>query len=149
MSRCLIYKVHAALLRREFILPSRFALVKHFFQVFQNFLKRSTGRTFRLNSPAALADDLFILPPPHRFVKGFFKSFFDLFPSTPLGAPSCRTASIEYHTHPHLSSTFFRFFLLFSLPPLPRPTCPPAEDKSPRNSLLRNHRNYDTLTLSL
>ncbi|WP_204248350.1 hypothetical protein, partial [Pseudoflavonifractor sp. An184] len=30
--------------RREFILPSRFALVKHFFQVFQNFFQRFSKR---------------------------------------------------------------------------------------------------------
>ena len=30
--------------RREFILPSRFALVKHFFQVFQNFFQRFLKR---------------------------------------------------------------------------------------------------------
>ena len=71
--------MHAAPSRREFILPSRFPLVKPFFQVFQNFF-RGFSREARSGSlPAALADDLFILPSLPRPVKYFFQIFFDLF----------------------------------------------------------------------
>src|SRR5699024_5103337 len=65
--------------RREFILPSRFALVKHFFQVFQNFFQRFSRGNRPAHSPAALADDLTILPPLPHFFKHFFQIFFDLF----------------------------------------------------------------------
>ena len=73
LSRCLIYKVHTALQRREFILPHRFDLVKSFFQFFSNF---SALRSARRASPssAALAGDLISLPYLSSLVKNFFRT---------------------------------------------------------------------------
>ena len=103
--------------RREFILPSRFALVKHFFQLFQNFFQRFSRGNRPAHSPAALADDLFILPPLPRFVKHFFQIFSICFRAqlTLEGSfpPPSRTAYVGYHTLPPLSSTFFLFFAFF------------------------------------
>ena len=79
LSRCLIYKVHAALSRRVFIVALSFLFVKHFFQVFLIFFGRFYRGNRPAHSPAALADDLFILPPLPHFVKHFFQIFFDLF----------------------------------------------------------------------
>ena len=103
--------------RREFILPSRFALVKHFFQVFQTFFSAFPRGNHPVRSPAALADDLFILPPLPRFVKHFFQIFFDLFSrSTRSGrgdALASRKRFAIIANFPSLVNHFFRFFSVF------------------------------------
>ena len=115
LSRCLIYKVHTALQRREFILPHRFGLVKSFLKFFQTFSAlRSAWRASPLS--IALAGDLISLPYLSSLVKNFFshrqvvfvlsfKLAFDLETTV------SRTALIEYHCSLHLStlsSTFFK-----------------------------------------
>ena len=118
MLRCLIYKVHAAPSRREFILPSRFPLVKPFFQVFQNFFRGFFKRgPIRLTPrPPSRTTCLYY----HLFLvlsSTFFKSFsicFVLnFALEGSFLPPSRTAYVGYHTPSPLSSTFFLFFAFF------------------------------------
>ncbi len=101
-SRCLIYKVHAAL-QRAFILPHSVMFVKHFFQLFSKFSKRSArlrltrtllsyqifkllSRTFSRFSDSLVTLDVvlsdansFILAGSQEFVKHFFQSSYQIF----------------------------------------------------------------------
>ena len=116
LSRCLIYKVHTALQRREFILPHRFDLVKSFFKVFSNFFQ--LFRSARQASPffVALTGDSISLPYLSSLVKNFFRTvrWFLFSHSSSLliwKTTVSRTALIEYHRSLHLStlsSTFFK-----------------------------------------
>src|SRR5699024_11297394 len=77
--RCLIYKVHAALIGGIFFYHLVSPLSSTFFMFFKTFFSAFPRGNRPVHSPAALADDLFILPPLPRFVKHFFQIFFDLF----------------------------------------------------------------------
>ena len=117
MLRCLIYKVHTALSGGSLFYHLVSPLSSTFFKFFKTFFSAFPRGNRPAHSPAALADDLFILPPLPRFVKHFFKSFSICFaPDFALEGsfllPS-RTAYVGYHTLHHLSSTFFLFFDLF------------------------------------
>ena len=118
MSRCLIYKVHTALQRREFILPHRFGFVKNFFQVFQNFFSSQPARRAAPLFRAALAGDSYRLPHLVSLVKNFFRTFQVVLFSHPryfvVATAVSRTALIEYHSLPLLSTPFLEFFQVFS-----------------------------------
>ena len=75
LSRCLIYKVHTALLRRLSRIPHRFSFVKNFFRAFSNSFAAlsSAGSTFA--APAALSDSLLRIPHSLPLVKNFFRNF--------------------------------------------------------------------------
>ena len=122
MLRCLIYKVHTALSGGSLFYHLVSPLSSTFFKFFKTFFSAFPRGNRPARSPAALADDLFILPPLPRFVKHFFKSFSICFraqlASEGSFPPPSRTAYIGYHTLPPLSSTFFLFFAFF-LPGFP------------------------------
>ncbi|WP_204248345.1 hypothetical protein, partial [Pseudoflavonifractor sp. An184] len=62
--------------RREFILPSRFALVKHFFQVFQNFFQRFSKRKPSGSLPGRpRGRPVYITTASSALSSTFFKSF--------------------------------------------------------------------------
>ena len=146
MLRCLIYKVHTALSGGSLFYHLVSPLSSTFFKFFKTFFSAFPRGNHPVHSPAALADDLFILPPLPHFVKHFFKSFSICFCAQLAleGSflPPSRTAYVGYHTPSPLSSTFFLFFRVFlsvpfspcsahsvpllSTPPLPRRTlsCP-------------------------
>ena len=76
MSRCLIYKVHAALPQRLLMIAHRLYFVKNFFQVFQLFrslIRRSGGLSRRSRKRLAY----FTTSPP--FCQHLFSSFFEIF----------------------------------------------------------------------
>ena len=75
MSRCLIYKVHTALQRREFILPHRFGFVKSFFKFFKTFFSSQPARRAAPLFRAALAGDSYRLPHLISLVKNFSQVF--------------------------------------------------------------------------
>ena len=148
MLRCLIYKVHTALSGGGLFYHLVSPLSSTFFKFFKTFFSAFPRGNHPAHSPAALADDLFILPPHPRFVKHFFQIFFDLFSrltrfgrefSTALADSSRRiphTISLVKHFFPFFRVFSFRaIFPLFrilrptsllSTPPLPRRTlsCP-------------------------
>ena len=121
--RCLIYKVHTALSGGSLSYHTVFVLSRTFFRFFNLFrsLRRPGGLLPILL--AASAGDSLIVALLVRSVKNFFSGIF-----RPVSIPSfrttiqkctalCRTASICYHAHPGLSSTFFDFFPFFFLSP--------------------------------
>ena len=122
--------------RREFILPSRFALVKHFFQVFQNFFQRFSKRKPSGSVPGRpRGRPVYITTASSALSSTFFKSFSICFRaqlalegSFP---PPSRTSYVGYHTLPPLSSTFFLFFAFFCRASLPL-RYPPAPAQAAR-----------------
>ena len=109
--------------RREFILPHRFRLVKNFFQVFQPFSFSQTPRRAAPYFARRLSRRLAYCSTSCSLCQELFSGIF-----RPVSIPSfrttiqkctalCRTASICYHAHPGLSSTFFDFFPFFFLSP--------------------------------
>ena len=117
MLRCLIYKVHTALSGGSLFYHLVSPLSSTFFKFFKTFFSAFPRGNRLAHSPAALADDLFILPPLPHFVKHFFKSFSICFRAQLASEgsllPSSRTAYVGYHTPSPLSSTFFLFFAFF------------------------------------
>ena len=122
LSRCLIYKVHAASSRRNFILAHRFRFVKSFFQVFSNFFvlfhsPRSRGFFAPASQPTRLDYHT-------RFSLSstFFKLFQTFFkrplqsslcgPLRPAGFP-CRKALAYISKTPHLCQHLFSLFFAF------------------------------------
>ena len=110
-SRCLIYKVHAAL-QRAFILPKLEPFVKNFFR-----LHRSFSKPLRLVlDAAALADSLFRVPHSFASVKHLFSLFRTFFIRSTNFRSSSRshknaaaswTARLYYHAISWLSSFIF------------------------------------------
>ena len=146
MLRCLIYKVHTALSGGSLFYHLVSPLSSTFFKFFKTFFSAFPRGNRPVRSPAALADDLFILPPLPRFVKHFFQIFFDLFSrSTRFRREFSAVLADSLRRIPHtipLVKHFFPFFvfflsvsfspfsahsvLLLSTPPPPRRTlsCP-------------------------
>ena len=153
MLRCLIYKVHTALSGGSLFYHLVSPLSSTFFKFFKTFFSAFPRGNRPARSPAALADDLFILPPLPRFVKHFFQIFFDLFSrSTRFRREFSAALADSLRRIPHppsLVKHFFPLFRVFSANCPLAPFCPCAAHISPRNSLLRSHPNYDTLILSL
>ena len=149
MLRCLIYKVHTALSGGSLFYHLVSPLSSTFFKFFKTFFSAFPRGNRPVHSPAALADDLFILPPLPRFVKHFFQIFFDLFSRSTCFRREFSAALADSlrripHTVP-LVKHFFPLFRVFSSKGSFLPFCPCMAHISPRNSLLHNHCNYDTL----
>ena len=138
MLRCLIYKVHTALSGGSLFYHLVSPLSSTFFKFFKTFFSAFPRGNRPARSPAALADDLFILPPLPRFVKHFFQIFFDLFSRSTCFRREFSAAladSLRRIAHPpSLVKHFFPLFRVFSagLPCrsaiLPLPPRPPDCD---------------------
>ena len=114
MLRCLIYKVHTALSGGSLFYHLVSPLSSTFFKFFKTFFSAFPRGNHPVRSPAALADDLFILPPLPRFVKHFFQIFFDLFSrSTRSGREFSAALADILRRIPHPSSLVKHFFPLF------------------------------------
>ena len=115
LSRCLIYKVHTALSGGSLSYHTVFVLSRTFFRFFNLFSFSQTPRRaapyFAHRLSRRLAHCSTSCPLCQELFSGIFR---------PVSVPSfrtiiqkctalCRTASICYHAHPGLSSTFFRF----------------------------------------
>ena len=118
MLRCLIYKVHTALSGGSLFYHLVSPLSSTFFKFFKTFFSAFPRGNRLAHSPAALADDLFILPPLPRFVKHFFQIFFDLFSrSTRFRREFSAALADSLRRIPHtipLVKHFFPFFRVFS-----------------------------------
>ncbi|MEY8405057.1 hypothetical protein AALA54_17470, partial [Oscillospiraceae bacterium 44-34] len=94
LSRCLIYKVHAARSAAGVILPHRSSLVKHFFQVFSSFFRARSQS--RCGSVALAADFQFTTSP--NLCQELFRLFSKFFVPASVGdvstVLSSQTASI-------------------------------------------------------
>ena len=117
MLRCLIYKVHTALSGGSLFYHLVSSLSSAFFKFFKTFFSAFPRGNHPAHSPAALADDLFILPPLPHFVKHFFQIFFDLFSrSTRSGREFSAALADSLRRIPHtipLVKHFFPFFVFF------------------------------------
>ena len=135
LSRCLIYKVHTALLRRLSRIPHRFSFVKNFFRTFSSrfailsfagftFAALSPAR-FTFAAPAALSDSLLRIPHSLPLVKNFFRNFSSpfvlsarkliCFPCLCRSAEAASRKALDYITRvlsvcQHLFPFFSRFF---------------------------------------
>ena len=104
--------------RREFILPSRFALVKHFFQVFQNFFQRFSKRKPSGSLPGRPRGRPVYITTASSLCQALFQIFFDLFSCSTRSGREFSTALADSlrripHTIP-LVKHFFPFFRVFS-----------------------------------
>ena len=117
MLRCLIYKVHTALSGGSLFYHLVSPLSSTFFKFFKTFFSAFPRGNRPVHSPAALADDLFILPPLPRFVKHFFQIFFDLFSRLTRSGRGDALASRKRFAiianFPSLVNHFFQFFPSF------------------------------------
>ena len=115
MLRCLIYKVHTALSGGSLFYHLVSPLSSTFFKFFKTFFSAFPRGNHPVHSPAALADDLFILPPLPHFVKHFFQIFFDLFScSTRSGREFSAALADSLRRIPHTIPLVKHFFPLFS-----------------------------------
>ena len=110
--------------RREFILPSRFALVKHFFQVFQNFFQRFSKRKPSGSLPGRPRGRPVYITTASSLCQALFSNLFDLFSRLTRfrrGFSAALADSLRRipHTIP-LVKHFFPLFRVFSAGPLCR-----------------------------
>ena len=114
MLRCLIYKVHTALSGGSLFYHLVSPLSSTFFKFFKTFFSAFPRGNRPVHSPAALADDLFILPPLPHFVKHFFQIFFDLFSRSTRFRREFSTALADsLRRIPHTIPLVKHFFPLF------------------------------------
>ena len=115
MLRCLIYKVHTALSGGSLFYHLVSPLSSTFFKFFKTFFSAFPRGNRLVHSPAALTDDLFILPPLPHFVKHFFQIFFDLFSrSTRFSWVFSAALADSLRRIPHPPSLVKHFFLFFA-----------------------------------
>ena len=101
--------------RREFILPSRFALVKHFFQVFQNFFQRFSKRKPSGSLPGRPRGRPVYITTASSLCQALFQIFFDLFlRSTRSGREFSAALADSLRRIPHTIPLVKHFFSLFS-----------------------------------
>ena len=121
--RCLIYKVHTALSGGSLSYHTVFVLSRTFFRFFNLFSFSQTPRRAAPYFARRLSRRLAYCSTSCSLCQELFSGIF-----RPVSIPSfrttiqkctalCRTASICYHAHPGLSSTFFDFFPFFFLSP--------------------------------
>ena len=119
LSRCLIYKVHTALSGGSLSYHTVFVLSRTFFRFFNLFSFSQTPRRAAPYFARRLSRRLAYCSTSCSLCQELFSGIF-----RPVSIPSfrttiqkctalCRTASICYHAHPGLSSTFFDFFPFF------------------------------------
>ena len=100
--------------RREFILPSRFALVKHFFQVFQNFFQRFSKRKPSGSLPGRPRGRPVYITTASSLCQALFQIFFDLFSrSTCFRREFSAALADSLRRIPHPPSLVKHFFPLF------------------------------------
>ena len=101
--------------RREFILPSRFALVKHFFQVFQNFFQRFSKRKPSGSLPGRPRGRPVYITTASSLCQALFQIFFDLFSrSTRFRREFSAALADSLRRIPHPPSLVKHFFLFFA-----------------------------------
>ena len=100
--------------RRESILPSRFALVKHFFQVFQNFFQRFSKRKPSGPLPGRPRGRPVYITTASSLCQALFQIFFDLFScSTRFRREFSAALADSLRRIPHTTPLVKHFFLLF------------------------------------